>query len=134
MVKRIAAGLVGVGLIGGVGSVAYNPDGSATVTIDDHGKQMKVDLPMEAGGKSYNCPDGVDDTLEPFDVRAGRITLTLRQVRKQEKAIEKAHPGRTATKAVARKYNRLAAKDDRLVDLFNDTVDERNAILERDCD
>jgi hypothetical protein len=134
MVKRIAAGLVGVGLIGGVGSVAYNPDGSATVTIDDHGKKTKVDLPIEAGGKAYSCPADVDDKLAPYDVRAGRITLTLRQVRKQEKAIEKAHPGRTAPKAVARRYNRLAARDDRLVDLFNDAVDERNAILERDCD
>ncbi len=134
MVKRIAAGLVGVGLIGGVGSVAYNPDGSATVTIDDHGKKTTVNLPMEVGGKSYDCPDGIDDKLSPYDVRAGRITLTLRQVRKQEKAIEKAHPDGNASKAVSQRYVRLTRKDDRLVDLFNDTVDERNAILERDCD
>jgi hypothetical protein len=134
MVKRIVAGLVGVGLIGGVGSVAYNPDGSATVTIDDHGKKTTVNLPMEADGKSYTCPDDIDAKLSPYDVRAGRITLTLRQVRKQEKAIEKAHPGGVASKPVTQKYNRLTRKDDRLVDLFNKTVDERNAILERDCD
>ena len=60
--------------------------------------------------------------------------MTLRHVRKQEKAIEKAHPHGSASKAVSQRYNRLTRKDDRLVDLFNETVDERNAILERDCD
>jgi hypothetical protein len=78
--------------------------------------------------------DGIDDRLLPYDVRAGRITLTLRQVRKQEKAIEKARPDGNASKAVSQRYVRLTRKDARLVDLFNDTVDERNAILERDCD
>ncbi len=133
MVKRIAAGLVGVGLIGGVGAVTYGDDGTATVTIEDHGTKHTVTLPMEVGGKSYSCPSATQDKISSYDVNAGRIKLTLQQVRRQEKVIDKRHPGRTAPKAVARRYNKLLRRDDDLVDRFNSAVDDRNAILRTDC-
>lgn len=133
MVKKIAAGLVSVGLIGGVGAVTYGDDGTATVTIDDHGTKQTVSLPMEIGGKSYRCPDDTEAKISAFDINAGRIKLTLQRVRQQEKVIDKRHPGRTVPKRVAVKYNKLLRRDDVLVDRFNSAVDERNAILRTDC-
>jgi hypothetical protein len=133
MVGRIAAGLVTVGLIGGVGAVTYSDDGTPTVTVKDHGTKSKVTLPMERDGKTYHCPTGTQDKVSPYDVNAGRIKLTLQKVRQQEKAIKKRYPGTRAPKVIADRFNKLARRDDALVDRFNIAVDERNAIISRDC-
>src|SRR3954469_14649638 len=97
MVKRTLAVLRSVGLIGGVGAVAYNNNGTPTVTVtDQQGKKTAVTLPVEVDGKTYSCPAGTQDKLKPYDENAGRIMLTIRTVRKSEKTIEKRYPHNVA--------------------------------------
>jgi hypothetical protein len=133
MVGRIAAGLATVGLIGGVGAVTYSDDGTPTVTVEDHGTKSNVTLPMLVGGKTYSCPASTEDKISPYDVNAGRIKLTLQRVRRQEKSIKERYPGTRAPKVIADRFNKLARRDDALVDRFNSAVDERNAIIRSDC-
>jgi hypothetical protein len=133
MVKQITAGLVGLGIIGGVGAVSYGDDGTPTVTVDNHGQKSKVTLPLEVNGKTYTCPAGTREKRAPYDVAAGKVLITLRQVRRQEAAIEKRHPGRTAPAAVADRYNALVSREGRLVRAYNRQVDKANAIIDSDC-
>jgi hypothetical protein len=131
--KGIAAGLAGLGLIGGAGSVVYNNNGDATVKVknDRTGKVESVQL--HAGGRSFSCPAGTRDKVEPHDLELGRIQLTLRQVRGQERKLERQYPNHRAPDAVVDQYNALVRRDNRLVDVYNAEVDTRNAILDRDC-
>ena len=130
MIKgAVVTGLVGLGLVGGAGSVVYDDDGSATVKIKD----QRVRLGGGAGGKMYSCPPGTKGKLSPHDIRAGRITLPLRQVRRQERKIDKQYPGTTAPRLIASRYNGLLRRHKRLIAAYNTSVDRRNAILEADC-
>lgn len=131
--RRIAAGLASLGLIGGVGAVTYDDNGSAEVTITDHGTKRTVTLPTEAGGKAFHCPAGTRETVAAIDELSGRIQLTLQDVRRDEKAIEDRYPGRTAPKAIISKYNALMRRDDRLVTRFNRSTDDHNAVLDSEC-
>ena len=134
MVRRVVAGLAGLGLVGGVGAVAYNDDGTATVTITDkQGRTQTVKIGT-AEGPSFVCPDGTEAKLEPIDLRAGRIKITLRQVRKRETAIEKRYPDHEAPDGVAKRYNRLLKRDDQLVDAYNAAIDDHNAVIDADCE
>ena len=130
----VITGLVGLGLIGGAGAVAYDDDGTATVKIKDRkpGTEQTVRL-RGPGGKMYSCPPGTSDKLSPHDTRAGRITLTLRQVHREERKIDNQYPGRTAPAAVAARFNGLIRRHKRLIAAYNESVDRRNAILEADC-
>jgi hypothetical protein len=131
--KDSGAGLAGLGLIGGAGAVAYNEDGSATVTIKGKsGGEQTVRL--EAGGKSFSCPDGTEEKLSPYDIELGRIHLTIRQVRRQERKLETRYPDHNAPAPVADRDNALLRRDKRLVSAYNSTVDRRNAIIDADCD
>jgi hypothetical protein len=129
--RRIAAGLAGLGLIGGAGAVTYN-HGTPTVTVNDHGRKEKVTLPMDHG-KSYSCPADIDSKLSPHDLTAGRIKLTLDGVRAQERKIELRYPSHTAPKTTADRYNGLIIWDRALVKSFNHEVDARNAIIDSEC-
>ena len=132
MIKRvIAAGAVGLGLAGGVGTVVHNDDGSSTVKLNDGGHTSKVTI--AAGGKEYSCPRGVEDDLDRVLVRIGRMKLALDKLRRREKAIEGAHPEEIPSAHVIVRYNKLADRDDRLVDAYNRAVDEHNAILASHC-
>jgi hypothetical protein len=130
--RTIATGLAALGLIGGVGAVAYDDSGTPTVSIDDHGKKSQVTLAMD-GGKSYSCRPSVEDRLEPHDITAGRITLTRKRVRRQERRIESRYPNHRAPDAVVDRYNGLVHRDKRLVRAYNAEIDKRNAILDSDC-
>ena len=134
--RTVGAGIVGLGLIGGVVAVVYNSDGTATVKVKDKktGVEQTVRLYDNPGGKTYHCPPGTDDKLSPHDIRAGRIKLTLRQIRRQERKLEARYPDHTAPAPVADRFNALLRRDDRLVSAYNRTVDTRNAILKADCD
>ena len=133
MIKRvIATGAVGLGLVGGVGSVVHNDDGSSTVTVDDRGRKSTVTIAAD-GGQRYSCPKGVEAQLDPVTVRMGRIKLTLDRVRRQEKAIERAYPNSTAPERVIKRYDKLFERDRRLVTAYNDAVDEHAGILRSDC-
>jgi hypothetical protein len=135
MVRRVAAGLAGLGLIGGVGAVTYNDDGSTTVSITDkNGKVQTVNIDGD-GGRSFSCPDGTEAKLEPIDIRAGRIKLTLRRVDKGMSALEKRYPrGKRAPAAAAHRYNGLLKREKQLIKAYNETVDQHNAVIDSDCD
>jgi hypothetical protein len=89
---KLAAGVAGLGLIGGAGTVVYNNHGDATVKIKNEKTGRVQSVRIEAGGKSFLCPLGMDDKLKPCDLAAGRIKLTLRQVRGEEHAILRQYP------------------------------------------
>jgi hypothetical protein len=133
MLKRGVAGLVGLGLVGGAGAAVYSDDGTPTVTIkDERGVPRTVEF--DTHGKEFSCPPEAARKLSPYDIRAGRITLTLRRVRRREKAIEKRYPSRDdAPGHVAERYDALVDRDNRLVEAFNEQIERRNAIIEEEC-
>jgi hypothetical protein len=135
MLREIAGGLVGLGLIGGVGAVTYDGDGTANVTITDPktGKTESVTIAGD-GSRSFSCPDGTDAKLEPIDIRAGRIKITLRRVEKRLDGIDRKHPGGQAPDRVADRYNQLAKRGRRLVNAYNAEIDKHNAVIDSDCE
>jgi hypothetical protein len=134
MVRRVAAGLAGLGLVGGVGAVTYNDDGSTTVKITDkNGKVQTVNIEGD-GGKTFSCPDGTEAKFEPIDIRAGRVKITLRQVHKSMDTLEKRYPNGKAPAAAVKRYNGLVKREHKLVKAYNEAVDAHNAIISSDCD
>lgn len=133
MLRKAAAGLAGLGLIGGAGTVVYNNNGDATVKIKDDRTGKVQSVFLGGGGKSFSCPSGTHDKVEPYDIKLGRIKLTLQRLRREERGIEKRYPSNRAPNRVVVRYNALGHRDDRLVAAFNAEVDARNAIIDRDC-
>ena len=137
MIRGIVTGVVGLGLIGGAGSVAYHDDGTATVKVDERNTPGDASddarVTFKASGNKYSCPPGVRDQLEPGDIKAGRIKITMKRNRQQVHVIEKAHPDRVLPPAVYDKYQLLAKRDKALVAAFNDQVAHHNAILKVNC-
>jgi hypothetical protein len=75
-----------------------------------------------------------EDMTRPAPVDARRFPgYTRREVRKNLNALEKRYPDGAPTKVVKR-YNKLAKRDDQLVEAYNTAIDEHNAVLESDCD
>lgn len=133
MRRIITTGLVGLGLVGGAGAVVYDGNGTPTVTIQEaNGKKTTTKLDME-NGKTYSCPLGIDDKLRPHDEQAGRAKITLKRVRTQEDAFEHRYGKSGAPGNAYARWQRLNARDDRLVHAYNVEIDARNAILDRDC-
>jgi hypothetical protein len=132
MLGKLVAGLAGLGLIGGAGTVVYNNHGDATVKIKNEKTGRVQSVRIEAGGKEYLCPMGINEKLKPYDLAAGRIKLTLRQVRRVEHALLRQYPG-GAPGSVVTHYNALGRRDDRLVAAYNREIRGHNAILRRDC-
>jgi hypothetical protein len=131
--KAVAAGLAGLGLIGGAGTVIYNNSGDATVKIkDDAGRVQTVRL-TGSNGRSFSCPLGTDDKLKPHDVMLGRIKLTLQPIRREEHAIERRYPSHRGPHNVVVRYNALLGRDHRLIAAYNVEVAAHNAVLRRDC-
>lgn len=128
----MVAGVAGVGLIGGAGTVVYNNHGDATVKIKNEKTGRVQSVRIEAGGKSFLCPVGIDDKLRPHDLAAARIKLTLRQVRREEQVLLRKHPSGAPDPVVTR-FNALRRRDDRLVAAYNGEIRSHNAILRRDC-
>ena len=133
MVRKGVAVLTGLGLLGGAGTVAYNNHGDATVKIKDAHGQVHTVVIKGNSGKQFSCPSGTDDKLKPYDLKAGRIELTLQGVRRSERAIQRRYPKAAAPEKVIVTYKTLIARDDRLVDAFNSQVTAHNAILNRNC-
>jgi hypothetical protein len=135
MIRRaVVAGLTGLGLIGGTAAIVYNKNGSETVKIKDPktGQVRSVSI-AGATGAQYSCPSGTRAKLEPYDIEAGRIKLTLEKVRAQERAILRQYPSHRAPHAVVVRFKALGRRDSQLVSAFNTEVDRRNAILDQDC-
>ena len=134
IVRKAVGALVTLGLVGGAGAVAYDSDGTATVTVtDEQGREESVQIKGD-GGQSFSCPEGIEARVEPIDIEAGRVKVTLRRVRKQLKAIDRRYPGKAAPADVADRYNGLVKRENRLVDAYNDSIGEHNAVLTADCE
>jgi hypothetical protein len=109
MLGRIAGGVAALGLIGGVGHVAWH-NGSATVKVtDDSGVVHSTSI--EGDGTQYSCPAGTHNEVDPIIEEAGRIKITLDSVDPD------AQPDRY----------------DSLVDAYNADVDKYNSILQSEC-
>jgi hypothetical protein len=132
MVRKVAAALVGLGLIGGAGKVAYDKNGGATVKITDENGQVQT-VHIAGDGKGYSCPSSTADKVDSAAVEVGRIELTLQQVRRVERRIERQYPKSVAPHSVVVRYNALLRRDHRLVVAYNAEVDAHNAILDQKC-
>jgi hypothetical protein len=134
MLRRAVATLTGLGLIGGAGSVVYNHNGDATVKIKDSSGRVQTVHLGGGDGQSFSCPEGTSDKLKGTDIQAGRIKLTLLQLRRQEAALNRRYPhGRGAPRGVIVQFAALVRRDDRLVDAFNAAIDAHNAYLRENC-
>jgi hypothetical protein len=133
VIRKAVTLLAGLGLVGGAGTVVYNQHGDATVRIKGpNGKVQTVQL--KGNGKSFSCPAGTHDTLEPLDIQTGRIELTLRQVRSSEIKLERQYPnGSGAPRAVVLRYNALLRREKNLVAGFNADVSRHNAYIDQNC-
>jgi len=132
MIRKAAAMVTGLGLVGGAGSVVYNQHGDAIVTIKDRAGHTQT-VSIATSGAKFSCPNGTHDKLAAHDVRAGRIKLTLLQVRRTEDEIERLYPGGNAPTSVVTRYHALANRDHRLVAAYNAEMDAHNAIIDSDC-
>jgi hypothetical protein len=110
MLGRVVGGIAALGLIGGVGSVAWHED-SATVKVKDR-NGVTHSTTLDFDGQQMSCPSDIHDKVDSLVEEIGRIKITLEGVNKY------ANPGR---------YNKLA-------DAYNADVNEYNAILGRDCE
>jgi hypothetical protein len=103
-----------------------------TITDKTTGKTESVTIEGDKG-RTFACPDGTEAKLEPIDVQAGRIKITLRRVERRIVAIEKRYPNGGAPPAVVKSHDRLVRQDDRLVDAYNAQIDRHNAVINADC-
>jgi hypothetical protein len=134
MIKEFAGGVAGLALIGGAGSVVYNGGGDATVKITNPESGVVQSVRLSGGdGQTFSCPPGTNDMVTPHDIKLGRIKLTLQQVRREIRRIERQYPNNVAPGHIVDRYNALSRRDTRLVRAYNVEVDVRNAIIDRDC-
>lgn len=136
--RRLIAGLAGLGLIGGVGSVAYNHNG-ATVRIRGSNGQMQS-VHVGFGKQRYNCPSGEDAKLNPLVIREGRIKLTMKSVEVELRRLKQKEPGAHASRqAIVRynasvpRYNAAIRRARRLMSAFDATAHQYNRIIDSDC-
>lgn len=105
-------------------------------------------VPLKVDGKTHYCPLGTRKKLEPIDQRLGQLELELTPVRRESaaavrrlKELDKLYPGKNApTQAIADEYNgllrkmrQLEARESRLINAYNNAVDEHNNVLDQDC-
>ena len=110
-------------------NIARNHRTSPAVT-NAHGGSVRVRL--RYGGKTYSCPLGTGDKLQPYRVRMGALELQLRHTRAQERAIARRY-GHTLPAGPWARWTRLRHRDHHLVHAYNVQVDEHNAVIDSDC-
>jgi len=131
--EALAAGLTGLGLVGGTAAIKYDDSGAATVKLTEHGRTRSVTLGVDRGGPRYACPSDIDDLLAPRDRLTGRIKLTLRDVGAELDRLEAQYPGAVVEPAVARRYRGLARRERQLARAFNRSVAKHNTFLKEEC-
>ena len=138
MIRQFAAGLAGLGLIGGVGSVVYNNDGDATVKIKDTSGHVQTVTIKSGDGPKYMCPESAENKLKPADITLGRIELTIQHVEREEKRevkkIKHLYPNGGPPDSVLKRYYALYRRDVRLVKGYNAESDARNNVLSQECE
>ena len=96
--------------------------------------EQTIRLSGSSRGKTYSCPLGTEGKLSPHDSKAGRIKLTLRQVRQHERTIVMECPDGTAPGPGVTRYNTRGTRDKRVVSAYNTEGDTRHAIIAAACD
>jgi hypothetical protein len=129
--RRIIGGLVGLGLIAGAGSVAYNKHGATVQIKGPNGQTQTVHLAF--GKKHFQCPSGEDSKLNPVLIRQGRIKLTVNSLETQLERIDHKYPGKHAPHSVVMRYTADVSRGKRLLKAYRASVHEYNAMLTRDC-
>jgi hypothetical protein len=97
-----------------------------------NGHSAVVSVTLRYGGKTYRCPLGTGDKLQPYRMRMGEIELPLRHVRAQERAIARRY-GHTLPAGPWARWTRLLRRERHLVHAYNVQADEHNAIIDSDC-
>ena len=131
--EALAAGLTGLGLVGGTAAIKYDDSGAASVKLTEGGRTATVTLGVVAGEPRYSCPYDIDDRLEPRDKLSARIKLTLRGVGAELDQLEMQYPGAVVEPAVASRYRGLARRERQLAKAFNRSVAKHNAFLKEEC-
>jgi hypothetical protein len=138
MLRKAAAGLAALGLIGGAGSVVYANNGDATVKITNQKTGKAQSVRLRSVGDGYLCPEATHDKLKAHDIKLGRIKLTWQPLRREARKLEREYPQdrqgvRHAPRAVVDRYNAIIRRDDQLVAAYNAEVHARNAMADREC-
>jgi hypothetical protein len=130
-----------------VASCGSSPDDGVTVPVPtpahavrDHrdppaatnGQDAIVHVKLRYGGKTYRCPVGTGEKLQPYRVRMGELELRLGRVRAQERAIARRY-GHTLAAGPWARWTRLLHREHHLVHAYNVQADEHNAIIDSDC-
>jgi hypothetical protein len=138
--RRIIAGIAGLGLIGGVATVVHNNHGATVRIRGRNGQMQSVHIPF--GKKQYQCPPDENKKLNPILIRQARIQLTVKEVMADIRRLKAKYPypgAHGSRQAVARynagvkPINAAARRGQRLLAAGNATVNEYNSILHRDC-
>ncbi len=130
--RRIVAGLAGLGLVAGAGSVVYNHHGATVQIKGPNGQVHSVHLAF--GKQHFQCPPGEDSKLNPILIRQGRIKLTLNGLETDLRKIDHEYPtAKHAPHSVIRHYNADVSRGRRLLKAYRSSVHEYNATLARDC-
>lgn len=133
--RRIIAGLAGLGLVAGAGSVAYNHNG-ATVRIKGRNGQVQS-VHIGLSGRQYSCPSGEHDKLNPLLIQAGRIKLTLNGVEAKLHRIVAKYRTRSrfahAPRQVRERFAAELTQRKRLASAFNAAGHRYNTLLHADC-
>jgi hypothetical protein len=134
-VRRIIAGIAGLGLVAGAGSVAYNHHG-ATVRIRGSNGQVQ-NVHINFSGRKMSCPSGEHNKLNPLVIQIGRIKLTLKGVEAKLRGIVAKYPTRKqfahAPLPVLERFKADIKQGKRLESAFNSSVHRYNSVLDADC-
>lgn len=133
--RRLIAGLAGLGLIGGVGSVVYNHNQTAAI-VQIRGKNGQVhSVHLDFGKKQFSCPYGEDSKLQPLLIQQGRIKLTLHGVENELQQIAAKYPSKSSKPphSVAVRFVSEYKRGKLLLKAYQASVNEYNATLHRDC-
>ncbi len=131
--RRIIAGLAGLGLVAGAGSVAYHNHGATVRIKGPNGQTQTVNIAF--GKQRFDCPAGTHDRTEPLLIRSARIKLTLRGIEADLRRIDRKYPkgSHRPPRSVVLRFNAELRRGQRLERAGAATVRQYNAILDRDC-
>jgi hypothetical protein len=129
--RRALAALIGLGVVGGVGTVVYNHNG-ATVKIKGSNGQVQ-NVHISFSGKQFDCPAGTDKKANPVIIESAKIKLTIKKVSRELQTLKQKYRGTSPSRRAIAQYNALVRRGRKLVSAYNAEADRYNAIIRRDC-